>query len=841
MQLDLAVADTDLAALMKALAAASGQAAPARVGGHATIAVHVDGAARAPELSVDASVRGLAIDGKAGGDARLALAAAGDRPSRARLESTRAGTPGGGSASAAATQAPTHSWLTVETPLSLQRLLHRPPSRAELEGTPVEVAGDIQRLPLALLGQLAGYQPAVGGVLSSHLALSGTARDPLGSLTMDVQGATTGRFPPTEARVELQLDHRAVEARVRVVRKQHPLLALVARVGASALALRDPARLQDAPLSVRAVVGPLALQRLGLPPESDRDAPREIKGQLRADLTVDGTLRVPRAVMHAYAEDIRLDKALVGVGQVEVRYANREAQVDARLRSVNGGTLHARSVTRADLGYPAITRLDPRALPLDVRLEAERFDLQGLSGVTQGLRTVGGLLTAAATVRGTTADPRPGGRIELSNGVVAITGVGEYNQIHLAAHGDEEKVTLDDLSLRSGSGRAHATGTGTHADGRGYEIVARADVKRFPIYQEGQPLAEATLSAEVKGTMAPLSTRASIDIHDARIELSESKRKNLQSLESPGDVVLVQGGKPLNRTQGERLRALAASRGDEPGGGGHGDAPGASGGATAAAAAATAREPSQRVVRLVVNAPRRLWVTGKDAYLELGLSPGFRVSMTDETRVFGQVKVLRGRIDVFGRRFDLKADSTLQFDGPPDRPELDVSAQYVNDKENVTVVWTAKGPLDHLAIAVSSPNRPDLTESQLYTLVITGRLEFGGNAAGSSSPSAQAASFLGGALAARLQKTLAKTLPLDVLTIQAGSGEGLTGTQLEAGRYVTDQLYVGYVGRVGADPTRYQNKNAVHVEYQLTSRWGIDGEYGDLGTGSLDLMWKKSY
>jgi translocation and assembly module TamB len=141
---------------------------------------------------------------------------------------------------------------------------------------------------------------------------------------------------------------------------------------------------------------------------------------------------------------------------------------------------------------------------------------------------------------------------------------------------------------------------------------------------------------------------------------------------------------------------------------------------------------------------------------------------------------------------------------------------------------------------VSSPNRPDLTESQLYTLVITGHLQLGGGTSGSSTPAAQAASFLGGALAAKLQQTLSKKLPLDVLTIDAGS-EGLTGTQLEAGRYVTDKLYVGYVGRVGADPTRYQNRNAVHVEYQLSSRWGIDGEYGDVGTGSLDLMWKKNY
>ena len=68
----------------------------------------------------------------------------------------------------------------------------------------------------------------------------------------------------------------------------------------------------------------------------------------------------------------------------------------------------------------------------------------------------------------------------------------------------------------------------------------------------------------------------------------------------------------------------------------------------------------------------------------------------------------------------------------------------------------------------------------------------------------EATSLVAGVIAGALQKTLAQHLPLDVLTIDTGSGQGFTGTQLEAGRYVTDRLYVGYIGRIGADPTRYQ-------------------------------------
>ena len=164
-------------------------------------------------------------------------------------------------------------------------------------------------------------------------------------------------------------------------------------------------------------------------------------------------------------------------------------------------------------------------------------------------------------------------------------------------------------------------------------------------------------------------------------------------------------------------------------------------------------------------------------------------------------------------------------------------AEHKNTTENVTVLITIKGSLENMAISVTSPNRPDLSESQLYALIITGHIQFGGGSTGAS-PTAQAASLVGGFLVSKLQSTLARRLPLDVLTIDV---EGVRGTKLEAGRYVTDRLYVGYIGRVDSDPTRYQNRNAVHLEYQISSRWEIEAEYGDLGTGTADLMWKKSY
>ena len=813
LQLDLTLAETDLAATMKAVAAASGQPLPAHLRGRAHLTAHLDGTLQDPRLALAIDTKALVVEGQAVGDVQLAFHGDGDRPLETRLLITAGGA---------------HTVIDLETPLSLRAALRHPPTPEALARTPIEVRGDVDRLPLAVLAQLGRYAPPVGGTLSSHIAISGTALDPLGSVTADVVGATSQGFPPTDARLEVQLDRHAIEAHVRVLRERHPLLALEAHLGAGIPALRSPALLADAPLRLRAVVGPLQLQRLGLPPTNDRQPPRVLKGRVHVDLAVDGSLRAPRLLWHADADDIRLDKSLVGVAHLEGTYADHRARVEAHLVSLNQGQLRAVATTTADLGYPAVTHgLDVRHLPLDVQLDAERFDLQGLSGATQELRTVAGLLSASAKVRGTVADPRVSGRIEWTGGLVAVTGLGEYKDIHLAVHGDDQKLILDELAAKSGNGTARVTADAAHAPG-GYRFSARADVSRFPVYQEGQPLAQLSVSTTVTGNAAPFDTRADVEIHNARIELADAKRKDLQTLASPADVVLVDGAEPLNRAQAERLRALIASR------------PQPKGALAAKAPAPPSAGDLVSAVQVTVNAPRKIWVTGKDAYLEIGLGPGFRVSMTDRTRVVGEVVVKRGRIDIFGRRFDLKADSTLQWSGPTDRPELDMTAQYQNQAENITVVLTAKGPIDHLKIAVTSSNRPELTESQLYTLIITGHLQLGGGTSGSA-PTAEAASFLGGVLAAKLQKSLAKKLPLDVLTLDAGGGEGLTGTQLEAGRYVAEKLYVGYVGRVGADPNLYQNRNAVHVEYQLSPRWGVDGEYGDVGTGSLDLTWKKNY
>ena len=190
------------------------------------------------------------------------------------------------------------------------------------------------------------------------------------------------------------------------------------------------------------------------------------------------------------------------------------------------------------------------------------------------------------------------------------------------------------------------TGDATHSPG-GYGSPPRPTSSVSRSTTEGQALANVTLDSKVKGRARRSTREIAIEIDQARIELSEAKRKRLQALEVPPDVVLVEDGKPLNPAQAKRLGALKERR--------------------AASTASNAGRRTSRAaptLRIKVNAPRQLWVTGKDAYLELGLSRPIPHSEQERRHPdlrAGDRAPRANRRD--GPALRLQADSTLRWSG----------------------------------------------------------------------------------------------------------------------------------------------------------------------------------
>ena len=686
----------------------------------------------------------------------------------------------------------------------------------KIEAHLVVVGLDLARLPPGALPP--GRR--LGGRASVDLRTSGRLPGPEVELTASLQDGRVDRL--TDLQLDLAATNRTrdgIDARLRLAQARQQLAELDAHVGATLAALVEQRGLNGTPFEVNGRVGPVRLQRLGLPTASLAGAEEGrpvFRALVQAQVAARGTLADPAVKVRVIADQARLGNKPLGAADVRLDYEDARPALEMRVDSANGGRLELALQARADLSVPGLQRgLQVRAIPVTGQLTSRALDLGILSGLNDTVRAIAGTLEGAGRIEGNVGAPQLAGKLAWKNGRLLLAGLGEYRDIDLQLRGDPREMVLEHLRATSGSGTANLSGRAVReGDGRRLAVEARAKLDKFRFYTEGQALGALSLEASVEGNVAPERIAMRVTIPESHFELAGDKRKKVQSLKRPGDIVILENGQPLDAREARKLQKLEAALGDPA-------------------------EKEERRVRVRLEADRNLWVRGPDMNVEVGLDPGFVLIQEEEPRLFGTVRVRRGFVQVLGRRFYLSAGSTLTFGGRPDLPTLSVDATYTAEAAATTVNVHVEGPADRLAFTLRSPEHPEYGDTELLSLVMTGKLPDELGSGGGAAPSDRAASLLGGLLASRLQKALAKRLPLDVLLLEPG--KNMEGARLEAGTYLGDDLYLAYIGRMGTDPFARENRNEVHLELQLGQRWSLEGSFGDARRGSADLIWTRTY
>ena len=253
-----------------------------------------------------------------------------------------------------------------------------------------------------------------------------------------------------------------------------------------------------------------------------------------------------------------------------------------------------------------------------------------------------------------------------------------------------------------------------------------------------------------------------------------------------------------------------------------------------AAVAAPAARPFHAKVHVLV--PSQFLVKSDSPRIDLELKGNVVAETVEgELALTGDVETLRGQVEPFGgRNFDVKR-ARVHFTGEDYRAAtLDVTAIYTNPTATVTVAIT--GTLEDPQIKLTSD--PPYDEGQIALLLATGRTELkansGGAGGGLTEQATTAATAAAGAyLTGEFKKLVADKLPVDSVALDA--------SQLRAGKYLTDKLYVGYTRRFNADPDKGENTNEVRLEFQISRGWTLEGRAGDAGTGGGSLIWSKDY
>lgn len=764
----------------------------------------VQGTVAAPALTVEASLLGGVLE-RDGGQAEVPVHSA-----SLLLET---GADGALSAGVDVLSLGATLHLGVRTPLRAADLLWRTPSPQAFRALGWDADFELQGLALsALASTFPGALEGVDGEVLAKGTAQGPATAPTGAAQLRVNRLHTATLRPLDLELGLRADAGRTALSVTASSGPTKLLGVEAAVDAAAAALADARTLDAAPFTLEAQLGPFDLGRVLEPAAGG--GPGSAAGGVRAHLSGHGSLGAPRLSLKGDVRGLGLAKVALGSLDLSADYALGAATAALVLTSANGGRLDAQGRLELDLSASAVRRgLDASGAKLEAGLKASGLDLAFLSGVHPRLRVVGGRLDAEATARGTLGDPALEGRVAWSGGRLGVAGFAEYREVNLVVAADPRRISVDQLAARSGAGKLSLTALATRGAAGPWRLEAALDTQRLPLVTDDQLRAIADLKVRVVGEASErLVDLREVRIPEAHVELPELRKKDVQSLDRPKDIVLVRGGVAL----GPRPRRWGPKGGAGPG-----------------QAVAVRSGPA---VRALLVAPDNLWVDSTDVHVQLGLEDGFRVELDDELSLSGVVRIISGRVDVIGRKFEVQAGSNVRFTGSPKEPYLNVTAQHVNERERVTVYATLVGKGKEFAFKTSS--QPALSESEIYSLLATGRrsLKRGSGAAISAE---QAVSVLGAFAAQQVKKALSKKLPIDVvdvLSFEAGS-EGFRGARIEAGKYLSDRLYLGYVGQVGADKRKGENAHAGRVEYQFAPKWTVEAYGGDAPAAGADVVW----
>lgn len=700
--------------------------------------------------------------------------------------------------------------VKLGTPFTIAGLRAKPPTADGVQDTPVTVDVDVHGVDLKQLDQ-AGLvdDDELAGAVACTGQLTGTARRPRGGLELSVSRLKLPPVSDVDAVFTLTAEDARTALAGRFQLQGKPAATLDAEVATALERLRDLDAVGAVPLSLRGALYPLELGQL-MPKAEGESGPR---GTASATVEVTGTLDEPSAHLVGSLQSLTFSKVSLGSARFDVKSTGTGQTLSLALGGQGRDDLKVKGTTGLDVRLKTLRQgLDWKPAPVELSLDARELDLAFLSGVTPAVRVVDGKLTLVGSVKGTLGSPAFVGDATLKKGRVGLSGFGDYREIDLELHATNDLVDLKKLRLRAGAGAASLQAKATRVQSGAFQLTADGSFDHFPIINDDQLLATASLKVAIAGDLTDeLINLKSIDLPRVDVELPEVKRKNLQDLSRPKDIIVLRGGQRATRRQRQAAKDAVAEENGE-------------------------HEQPSRAIRAIINAPRNIWVRSSDLNVELGLSEAFRVEVTDTTQLFGDATILRGNLSVIGRDFVVQKGSTIRFAGPAKEPYVNVIALHTNEREKVKVTVTVVGKGTNVQLKTSSD--PAMSESEIYTLLATGRRELRRGSGASITPE-DAVSVVGQLAASQLRNVLAKKLPIDVLNFE--TSDNFQKIKVDVGKYLTDSVYLGVSAQTGANPARGENPYSARLEWQVTRSWSLEVTGGTAPAGSADVVWSRDF
>ncbi|MBK1698627.1 translocation/assembly module TamB domain-containing protein [Rhodovibrio salinarum] len=196
--------------------------------------------------------------------------------------------------------------------------------------------------------------------------------------------------------------------------------------------------------------------------------------------------------------------------------------------------------------------------------------------------------------------------------------------------------------------------------------------------------------------------------------------------------------------------------------------------------------------------------------------------------VRGQLEAVRGRVSLLNKTFNLENGQVAFSGGREINPRLDIRA--VNESEELTAIVRVSGNASNPTFELSSV--PELPQEQVLSRLLFGKSPGELGPAESAQLAAAVAELSLGGGGPGVIDRLRNFVGVDVLQL---GGDADTGPTVEAGKYVTEDVFVGV--EQGANATSSQ----VKVEVDVTEHIKMESAAGVTGSSSVGVQFHWDY
>jgi autotransporter translocation and assembly factor TamB len=658
-----------------------------------------------------------------------------------------------------------------------------------------------QNLDLALIAPVSGQNLPITGRADLELALSGSLKNPLASLSFSLLDVAPGTdLPLVQGAADASYENGLAKANISFFTENSGNIEAGGLFGIN-LSWPLPENLLAELSSVTGPDGSLrpfffaSAQNLDLAliaPVSGQNLP--ITGRADLELALSGSLKNPLASLSLSLLDVAPGQGLPKVqAEANASYEKGTAKLNASLTPESGGQLDLVASLPLTLSWPLPENLIPEN-GLSASLHGEALNLDFLAGWTDSVEKLDLTASISALAEGNPLAPKSSGSIRVEGQAVVAGWNKPIEDIIGRISWDESEFVLDTLSAKTGpNGRLEASAKLGHENFKPGQMEARLRVQDLDIaHQRWLAVQIPQIAVDARGLWPEINIDGSLTVGEGTLFLDRYLAVHRPSVATDRDIVVV------GRQEEQQVEPLPIL------------------------------QDMEANARIRVSGP--FWIRGAGAQILLaGDVTARKRPQSQDFTLLGHLETVRGFYEFKGRTFAVERGRVNFVGQTPPNPILDiVAAHRIGD---VTIYLNIGGTIEQTSLTLSS--NPPMSETDIASYLLFGKRSDQLTQGESGSLAEQGAAFLGSQAIAELKAQFGESVPVDILTIEAGGG--MEADSLVMGKQVTPELFVIYKRGMGPG-----GKNELELEYQLWRSFTLESRIAEENTG-VDIFWRYDY